>query len=55
MEKMNEKCESCPVYKEEMEKIVKNSDSVFDAAMDLGHFIEKCQLNCKIITEKCEN
>lgn len=48
-------CESCEIFLQEKEKILANSDSVFDSLFDLKMFVKECRLTCalnnKIIVE----
>lgn len=40
-------CLDCPKYKEAKDKILEESDSIFDAFVELNDFVEKCKLGCK--------
>lgn len=44
---MSQKCEKCKKALEKYKEIMKNSDSIFDAAGDFQIFIEKCQKKCR--------
>jgi hypothetical protein len=39
-------CETCKKFLEQKEVILKSSESVFDAALDLHSFVDKCKESC---------
>ena len=41
-------CHECEVANKMKEKLLEESDSVFDAVYDYQKFIEECQKNCKM-------
>ena len=51
-EQMNEECKNCKKAGKKLKEIMKESDSIFDAANDFRDFIEKCSKKCKKINQE---